>query len=270
MIWGMRQAWVLVVLGCGRLGFDQQQARGIDANGPGEDALGADSSHDGGGGVDAPLDPSLVAWWRMEALMPGSPVGLVGVVDSSGHSPMAQCGSAIPCPTIVAGKIGSAAQFDGTTTMLEADSVAALIDSNFTIAAWVKLDVANAGCIMTKGLGSGVYNSWALCNDMTTQELYFYTAQTTAPDSLMPGNQVPVGSWHHVAGTWDGTSKVLYLDGNKLGDDQPPGIDFDNSEVFIGGDVDSGSATSFLPGSVDEVRVYNRSLNASEIAALAQ
>jgi|HubBroStandDraft_6_1064221.scaffolds.fasta_scaffold55350_1 hypothetical protein len=269
----MRQAWVLVVLGCGRLGFDQQQARDVDAggsNGANADAkVGAEPTTDAG--VDAALDPSLVAWWRMEALTPSSnPVGDVGVADSTGMSPMAQCGGQLPCPTIVAGKLGNAAQFDGSTTMLEAKSVAALIDSSFTIAAWVNLEAANGGCIMTKGLGSGVYNSWALCNDMATQALFFYTAQTTAPNTLEPGNQVPLNSWHHVAGTWDGTSKVLYLDGNKLGDDQPPGIDFDSSDVFIGGDVDNGAATSFLNGTVDEVRVYNRSLSAGEIATLAQ
>ena len=265
----MRQAWVLVVIGCGRLGFDQQQARDVDASGPGGSSVDAPIGSSALP-TDASLDPSLVAWWQMETLALGSPVGLVGVVDSSGHSPMAQCGSAIPCPAIVAGKTGSAAQFDGTTTFLEANSVAALIDSTFTIAAWVNLAGSNNGCIMAKGLGNGALDSWALCSDMTTQALMFYTAQGTTPNTLMPGNVVPPGNWHHVAGTWDGTSKVLYLDGNKLGDDQPPGIDFDSSDVFIGGDVDNGAATSFLNGTVDEVRVYNRSLSAGEIATLAQ
>ncbi|HEY3807512.1 MAG TPA: LamG domain-containing protein [Kofleriaceae bacterium] len=255
----MRLVYVLlVVIGCGRFDFDPQ-ARVFDASHGPADA----------GPRDAPLDPSLVAWWRMIALVPVA--GGNGVVDSTGitMSP-ASCGGAT-CPTIVAGGHDGldATEFDGAATMLAAASAIPLLDETFTIAAWVNNATANGGCYMTKGLGSGFFNSWALCNDNTNNQLFFYTCNGSAEDTLQPGNVVPTGSWHHVAGTWDGTSKTLYLDGNKLGDSQPTGVSYDYDSVFIGGDVDSGAPTSFLPGQLDDVRVYNRALSASEIAALA-
>lgn len=267
--------WLLfVVVGCGRFDFAPQQARSGDANSsaPGDGRI--DAVRDAAGPPDAPLDPSLIAWWRMTALV-GEAANAMGVVESTDvvKSP-AECGGVnglAPCPTIVGGGHDGldAAELDGTTTMLAAASVSALSDTKFTIAAWVYNTAANNGCYMTKGLGSGVFNSWALCNDKATDELFFYTVTGSAPDMLIPGNVVPPGSWHHIAGTWDGTSKVLYLDGNKLGDDQPAGIDFDDDPVYIGGDVDSGAPTSFLPGRIDDVRVYNRALSGAEITTLA-
>ena len=262
-----------VVLGCGRFGFNQEQSRDNDAR-PSDAAGSSVATSTDAGSTDAALDPSLVAWWRMTALV------VTGVETqqrstsrraSRGPRPDVAPTSA-PCPTVVAGGHDGldACEFDGSTTMLAAGSATALIDSKFTIAAWVYNDAANGGCYMTKGLGSGVFNSWALCNNSTKHQLFFYTVQGSNADSLQPGNIVPNGSWHHVAGTWDGTSKVLYLDGNKLGDYQPMGIDFDTDPVYIGGDVDNGAAVSFLPGMLDDVRVYNRSLNGNEVSQLAK
>jgi hypothetical protein len=256
---------LLVAFGCGRFDFDSQ-ARVSDGGASTGDAATstADASN-----PDAPLDPSLVAWWRMTALVPVG--GGSGVVDTTGIT-MSPASCAGPtCPAIVSGGHDGldTSEFDGSATMLAAASAAPLIDTKFTIAVWVNNTVANGGCYMTKGLGSGFYNSWALCNDDTNNQLFFYTCTGSAADTLMPGNVVPAGSWHHIAGTWDGGSKTLYLDGNKLGDSQPPGVDFDDDSVYIGGDVDNGAPTSFLPGRLDDVRVYNRALSPSEIAALA-
>jgi hypothetical protein len=255
---------LVVVIGCGRFGFDPL-ARSGDARAPGDGAAAvADTA-----GRDAPLDPSLIAWWRMTALVPA--FGGSGVVESTDITMSPAICSGATCPSIVSGGHDGldAGEFDGSTTMLAAASAAPLLDSTFTIAAWVNNSAANSGCYTTKGLGSGFFNSWALCNDNTTNALFFYTVSGSATDTLMPGNVVPVGSWHHVAGTWDGTSKVLYLDGNKLGDDQPVGVSFDDDSVYIGGDVDNGAPTSFLPGQIDDVRVYNRALSGAEITTLA-
>jgi hypothetical protein len=261
--------WLLVVVfGCGRFDFAPQQSADSSTPAPGD---GAHDARDASP-PDATLDPSLIAWWRMTELV-AEGANVSGVVESADVvKSAAECGNGLaPCPTVVQGGHDGldASQFDGTTTMLTAASVAALTDAKFTIAAWVYNDAANGGCYMTKGLGSGVYNSWALCNNDTNNELFFYTVTGSDADMLMPGNVVPNGSWHHVAATWDGGSKVLYLDGNKLGDDQPTGVDFDDDPVYIGADVDSGAGTSYLPGKIDDVRVYNRSLNGAEILTLA-
>lgn len=74
------------------------------------------------------------------------------------------------------------------------------------------------------------------------------------------------GAWHHIAYTFDGTTDKLYLDGTPtsgLGVGHDAGAP---TSVFIGAD---SASTNFFNGSVDEVRVYNRALNAREIASMA-
>jgi Concanavalin A-like lectin/glucanases superfamily len=253
----VRHAWLLAVLGCGRLDF------GLFRDPPDAPPAGSDAA------LDAGLDPSLVAWWRMEAFV-GSD-GVLGVVDSTGVSQsLAACTEGGNCPTIVPGHIGNAAQFDGTTTILSAASAPPLIDSTFTIGAWFLANSINAdgGCVMTKGLGTGMFNSWATCLD-TTGTPYFYTCQTSVDDSLPGSAAIALGSWHYIAGTWDGATKNFWLDGAVIATDMPAGIDFDDDPVYIGGDVDNGMQVTLLDGVVDEVRVYNRVLSDAEIAALS-
>ena len=219
--------------------------------------------------MDAALDPSLVAWWRMESLE-GS-AGVLGVVDSTGVTQtLAACTEGMDCPVIAPGKIGNAAQFDGVTTMLSAASAPALIDSTFTIGAWFVVGSINVdgACVMTKGLGTGIFNSWAACLDSTATP-YYYTAQNTGPDTVNALSPVTMGQWHYIAGTWDGTTKNLWLDGAIIATDMPGGIDFDTQSVRIGGDIDDNEPVTLLDGMVDEVRVYNRVLSDAEIIALS-
>jgi len=257
----VRHVWLLAVLGCGRFDFGPFQER-PDAARPPADAATVN---------DAALDPSLVAWWRMEAL-DGSD-GVLGVSDSSGVSQtLAACTVGMDCPTIGPGKIGNAAQFDGATAILSAASAPALIDPTFTIGAWFRVISVNAdgGCVMTKGLGAGQFNSWAACLDVGATP-YFYTCQNTGADALQAASPTPVtmGDWHYIAGTWDGMTKNLWIDGAMIATDVPNGIDFDSDSVHIGGDVDNDTAVTLLDGMVDEVRVYNRVLSDAEIIALS-
>lgn len=99
-----------------------------------------------------------------------------------------------------------------------------------------------------------------------------------------PGNAIrvkakeklPVGSWHHLAFTYDGSSKAagvsLYLDGKALQlevirDKLTRAIEGGGSDTIVIGERmrDSG----FKNGLVDDLRVYDRRLNPLESTALA-
>jgi hypothetical protein len=85
-------------------------------------------------------------------------------------------------------------------------------------------------------------------------------------------------TWHHVVGTYDGDTILLYLDGVQVASDTSPSSDpiqYDSNTPFCVGNRASSqtacnqSSTNFS-GLVDEVRVYNRVLSPSEVATLAQ
>ena len=70
-------------------------------------------------------------------------------------------------------------------------------------------------------------------------------------------------TWTHVAGTYDGTTLRLYVNGVQVGSQAKTGsMPVSANPLQIGGDSIYGQ---YFPGSIDEVRVYNRALSATEI-----
>jgi hypothetical protein len=76
---------------------------------------------------------------------------------------------------------------------------------------------------------------------------------------------VQLGRWYHLAGTYDGTTVRLYVDG-EIQDERHAGfpLDYGSRPLFIG-----SSGEKFWPGNLsgllDEVAVYNTALTAPEI-----
>ena len=100
---------------------------------------------------------------------------------------------------------------------------------------------------------------------------YFYI--TEGRNNLRVG-MLP-GSWHHVAATFDGSQMKVYVEGKLKGTRaiRIDGIAESTYDFLIGcalGDprTDRGTAhprTAYFKGMIDEVRVYNRAIAASEV-----
>jgi hypothetical protein len=74
------------------------------------------------------------------------------------------------------------------------------------------------------------------------------------------------GDWHHLAGTFDNTTKIIsiYIDGvNKGNNTLLSAINYSQAVLRISNTLYGGGAVN---GSIDDVRIYNRSLSAQEIA----
>ena len=74
------------------------------------------------------------------------------------------------------------------------------------------------------------------------------------------------GTWHHVAYPWDGTNNNLYVDGTAV---TATATGHDGAAVtgaFIGA---TSAAADFFNGKIDDVRVYNAALTATQVARLA-
>ena len=80
-----------------------------------------------------------------------------------------------------------------------------------------------------------------------------------------------LNQWHHVAYTFDNTTKVqvLYVNG-KLVDVGTANktITYDNSPLLIGAGNDNGSAGYFYQGRIDELALYARPLSGLEVEAI--
>jgi hypothetical protein len=141
----------------------------------------------------------------------------------------------------------------------------------FTIAAWANptsLTVVTAPTIV--GMNSTTTNRCNYRLFMTPTEFgtqytnsgTFYSATYTSSPSD--------GTWYHLVGTWDGSNLKLYVNGT-LQATTPVTLtpDTSSSVLQIGTFPNaSGTPTGYWDGMIDDVRVYNRAITATEVSTL--
>lgn len=208
------------------------------------------------------VNPSAVVYWKFDEL-----VGSYTFNDSSGNSTSAYCSGNCPLSGSV-GKIGKALSFDGSSQNLEVtyDPDEPLYQLNaskpFSVSVWIKPNVSLdgwrgiiGGDYMTDGLLSGGDNS---------NSIGFYIQGTRLST---PSNSIPLNIWTHVTATYDGTTKSIYINGVLSAQANASGVSLSNSglPLLIGANVYG----SYFGGYMDDLRVFSKSLSASEVQNLA-
>jgi hypothetical protein len=190
----------------------------------------------------------LVSWWTGD----GNANDIVG----TNHGAF-QNGA-----TITAGIAGQAFSFDGIDNYVSIlDSASLDITDAISIGTWIyRRDNGHRG-ILSKGAipSDGVYEL-AIYQD----KFYF---RLNGADLNMPSNAaIPVSTWTHVAGTYDGSIARIYING-VLDASQPytAAINTDANPLNIGL---YGNPTVFFNGLIDELEIFNRALSSEEVAAI--
>ncbi|MBO0356384.1 T9SS type A sorting domain-containing protein [Hymenobacter sp. BT186] len=181
------------------------------------------------------------------------------------------CGSAL-LAALLGGSLSASAQtallFNGTTKYVQANTVT-LNTTSLSMESWVKVTAFKTTFpYITSVMGVEDGNNAAMLRfgDATVspnrmQFVLTVGATQYKVNSLATFN---VNTWYHVAGTFDGTTMRLYVNGV-----------LDNSTAAVGTAAGTGTfmlgrnyeALRTLNGSLDEARVWTRTLTAAEIAA---
>lgn len=160
----------------------------------------------------------------------------------------------------------------------------------FTLEAWVKPDdSAQTMPIIMKGNDSWMCTeSYGLkrqlmyddaTREVVSDKLEFYIYSTQWDDDngvytkVVASVDTPAdwaNNWHHVAGTFDGSTLRLFLDGKEVATaTDNHGVAFGGNAVGIGADVAFDAQNPNVPntfsGLIDEVRIYNRALTGDEL-----
>ncbi len=139
-----------------------------------------------------------------------------------------------------------------------------------TIALWFKVNRVDIGQHFVskwKLLGDNLSYSLSLNSDKVRFETSF---NGSASDSLQGTYSVSSGSWYHLAATFNGLSKKIYINGSlKDSTDITGDLNITNTAALTIGtvNIDLGS---HLDGLLDEVSIYNTALSADQIKALSQ
>jgi fibronectin type 3 domain-containing protein len=163
------------------------------------------------------------------------------------------------------GKYGSALSFNGTNAAVSIPDSASLdLTSAMTLEAWVKPTTVTGGV-------------WRTVLFKENTNYYAYALYGSTGTNVPSGNGVIGGvdrdlrgtaglstsAWTHVAVTYDGTVLVLYVNGTQVSTLITSGaLSTTNGVLKIGGNAVWGE---WFNGLIDEVRVYNRALTASQI-----
>jgi hypothetical protein len=216
---------------------------------------------------DQCVDPGLaglVAWFKLD-----DTDGQV-FADSAGGPP----GTCTPpaCPVLGPGHRGNAYQFDGVDDCIRIpDSPALDPGQSFTLSLWFRPDaVGNATQVGKRvDVAGSPYDSWEL--QMSTGKVEYFTSNhgATPNDSIgSPMVEVFLNQWEHVAATWDGSTARLYVNGAEVISGSTPPIVYDNHDAFLGCD-DNAPVSQWFTGAIQDFRLYDRVLDATEIQSLA-
>jgi hypothetical protein len=170
------------------------------------------------------------------------------------------------------GKLAGALEFDGINDYVSADFVLNPRDGAFSAFAWIQGGVPGQVIIsQSDGLGSG--ETWlgmdALGGNLMTG-LVPPTVGRFIPQPLGSQSIITDGLWHHVGFVWDGSYRVLYVDGIEVAKDAAAQAALKSATggIYFGTNKNL-DATSLFSGLIDDVRIYDVALTAEEIEALA-
>jgi len=168
------------------------------------------------------------------------------------------------------GNLNSAYRFDGGQINGNGDYIEVLNSSSLnnlekiSVAFWTKrfTEIGDYSRILGKysnDLDAGWKFDWAGAG---RNAINF----SIANGDVLAGGNIPTNEWVHVAGTYDGTTKKIYINGELISLNQSTGSENLNANVNfdIGRFLAWGIA--YYKGEIDEVKVWNCALSAEEIA----
>lgn len=147
-------------------------------------------------------------------------------------------------------------QFDGSNDYLDAGNVLNL-NTSFTVSAWVNCTAANK-TILSKRNSAFTEGYDLSINSAGKAEMSWFVSGVKK--TITSNAVIPLGIWHHIGVTFNGTTAKMYIDGiNKISSNLA-GIPAATTNSFLIAAADGLPPTAFFRGSIDEVRVWDVAL----------
>lgn len=206
-------------------------------------------------------DFRLVAYWNLDET-----AGSIAR-DSAGDNDGTLRGN--PLWRATGGKVDGALELDGTGDYVSTTFILNPADGAFSVFAWIK--GGNQGQVVisqASNVGGVNWLSMAPSDGRLMTELMGLGRSSS---TLMSQTVITDGNWHHLGFVWDGSYRILYVDGAEVAKDVKP-----QSRL---GSADSGlyfgagktlEAAGFLSGLIDDIRIYNQALSAEDVNTLAR
>jgi prepilin-type N-terminal cleavage/methylation domain-containing protein len=227
-------------------------------------------------------DPSLVGYWKLDegsgstvidssangdnGTWKGTPAGSGGTYYTSGQNQ------------------AYAGYFNGSNNYVSISSIAPDLTSN-TLTAWIKT-TSNAGydnsdykiphdpIVWTNiySIGSTLQAGFAVVSGKAAATIHWSTSGSGVGFNVTLNGSIPVddNAWHQIVWVINKSSNTtaLYVDGVLDVSGSLSGFTTNTQAISAIGYDTFWGGTDYFPGSIDDVRIYNRALSAAEIVAL--
>ena len=205
--------------------------------------------------TETPSSPTRRAgYWRL-----GETSGTTAA-DTSGNG---RTGSYVNTPTLgqagaLTGDSNTSVGFDGTSELVSVPYTAALNTATTTLEAWVyptggqgrfRAVVSNRDYQVGATRGSILYAS-------ASNTWQYWIGNGSGSWTVVGGPAVTLNDWTHVAGTYDGSTARLYVDGTLVASAPSAHTPNPSRPLRAAAGANEGAANYLLPGRVDEVAVY--------------
>jgi len=170
---------------------------------------------------------------------------------------------------LVSGQVDGSLDFDGTDDNVTIGAITTVGSGGLSFSFWIKLTASPSK--WDSPLGKTATTNWA------DGWLTWFEPAVSALNFDIEGESVNKAavsypatdrSWHHIVGTWDGTTINLYQDAIVGGTtDTYTGSIVDTGILYIGHTL-GGASDRNAPAIVDDVRIYNRALSVADIQTI--
>ena len=192
------------------------------------------------------LPDSLVAYWKLDETEGGVAHDSIGGEDGFGP------------PDLLwrpeDGKVGGALELDGIDDLLYTTFSLNPADTSFSVFAWVK-GGAPGQVIISQAGGA----DWLLADPADGKLMTELRSSGRFGGPLKSQTVITDGAWHRVGLSWDGATRILYVDGIEVAKDTQAGLAGSQGglQIGTGKNLELGS---FFSGLIDDVRIYDRAV----------
>ncbi|CAM5732012.1 LamG domain-containing protein OS=Streptomyces tendae OX=1932 GN=F3L20_02585 PE=4 SV=1 [Streptomyces tendae] len=173
------------------------------------------------------------------------------------------------------GAVGTAVRFNGTDGYADTDLSPVNTTQGFAVSAWVNFDQQPTHSMVVATQPGNVMAGFELYYSPVHGWVFNQHASDTAgAASVMAKAATPapvtVGKWTHVAGSYDATVDRLrlYVDGQLVGEKSWSTPWNARRGLRIGAGSYTGTPGNFFSGAIDDVQIFNRQLEDSEVTQL--
>ena len=166
-----------------------------------------------------------------------------------------------------AGRFGKALAFNGSNGSVKvADSASLDLTTGMTLEAWVRpAALSGWSCVILKERPETSHLSYEMSANTSSDKPSAFIWVGSAERGVYGAGRLPLGTWTHLASTYDGATLRVYVNGVLASSTAASGaITASSGDLRIGGNSLWGE---WFNGLIDEVRIYKQPLSAADIQA---